>query len=217
MTDARERLLLAAERLIAELGPGVPLRDIAAAAGQRNNSAVQYYFGSRDGLIDAILDYRMPALEARRLELLADHEVTGDPYDLRALVESLVVPMLELRARAGATHLCRFLEQARHHPAVADRTRLASESRTSVRIVMNRLDRALAAFPAPVRYRRIRWMSTSMLAYLADHERAAEAGQSRTGDPDFLTELTDVLVGLLTAPSSARSPEPSSRAAAVRR
>jgi AcrR family transcriptional regulator len=202
MTDARERLLLAAERLIAERGPEVPLRDIATAAGQRNNSAVHYYFGSRDGLIDAILDYRMPALEARRLELLAGQEAAGDPYDLRALIECLVVPMLDLRVTAGATHLCRFLEQARHHPAVADRTRLASENRSCVRIVMNRLDRALAGIPALVRYRRIRWMSTSMLAYLADHERALEAGQGRTGDASFRTELIDVLAGLLTAPST---------------
>jgi hypothetical protein len=45
-----------------------------------------------------------------------------------------------------------------------------------------------------------------MLAYLADHERAIEAG--RTDDPTFLTELVDVLVGLLTAPSSARTQRP---------
>uniref|UniRef100_UPI0035C6F61D TetR family transcriptional regulator n=5 Tax=Nocardia seriolae TaxID=37332 RepID=UPI0035C6F61D len=51
VTDARERIILAAEQLIAERGPAVPLRDIAAAAGQRNNSAIQYHFGSRDGLV----------------------------------------------------------------------------------------------------------------------------------------------------------------------
>ena len=51
MASARELIIVAAERLIAERGVDVPLRDIAAAAGQRNNSAVQYHFGSRDGLI----------------------------------------------------------------------------------------------------------------------------------------------------------------------
>lgn len=41
---SRTALLDAGERLIAERGVDVPLRDIAAAAGQRNNSAVHYYF-----------------------------------------------------------------------------------------------------------------------------------------------------------------------------
>jgi hypothetical protein len=49
----------------------------------------------------------------------------------------------------------------------------------------------------------MRWMLTSMLAFLADHERAVEAGQTTADDPTFLTELIDVLVALLTAPSSA--------------
>ena len=95
--DPRERLVAFAERLIAERGPDVPLRDIALAAGHRNNSAVQYYFGSREGLIDAVVDARFPALEARRFELLADHEVRGDANELRVLIECLALPMLELR------------------------------------------------------------------------------------------------------------------------
>ena len=57
-TDARTQLLLAGERLIAEFGPEVSLRDVAVAAGQRNNSAVHYHFGSRDGLIKAIIGHR---------------------------------------------------------------------------------------------------------------------------------------------------------------
>ena len=41
--------------MIAEHGIEVPLRDVAAAAGQRNNSAVQYHFGSREGLVAAVV------------------------------------------------------------------------------------------------------------------------------------------------------------------
>ncbi|MGY4101179.1 TetR family transcriptional regulator [Nocardia sp. R16R-3T] len=69
--DPRAALLDAGERLIAERGVDVPLRDIAAAAGQRNNSAVHYYFDSRAGLLEAIVDRRMNWLEDRRMGLLA--------------------------------------------------------------------------------------------------------------------------------------------------
>lgn len=196
---ARDRILLAAERLIAERGPEVPLRDIAIAAGQRNNSAVQYYFGSRDGLIDAVVEHRMPALEARRLELLADHEAIGDAHDPRVLVELLARPMLEARHRFGATHVNRFLDQVRNHPAVHDGARLANESRRSVRLVLNRLDRALEAIPPRTRHRRIRWMSTALLSLLADHERAVEVGQVKATDGGHVDDLLDALVGILTA------------------
>lgn len=198
-TDARERILLAAERLIAERGSAVPLRDIALAAGQRNNSAVQYHFGSRDGLIEAVVEYRMPALDARRLELLADHEAAGHADGPRALVEILARPMLDVPQELGATHHSRFLDQVRNHPAVHDGARLSNESRTTVRIVMTRLDRALGSIPSRTRHRRIRWMSTALLAFLADHERAVEAGQVPTTDPARIDDLLDALVGILTA------------------
>ncbi|MGY2061723.1 TetR family transcriptional regulator, partial [Nocardia gipuzkoensis] len=106
-TTARERLIVAAERLIAERGAAVPLRDIAAAAGQRNNSAIQYHFGSRDGLIAAVVELRMATLEVRRLELLAQRSGDG----VRELLAALVLPMFELSARHGIGHYARFLEQ----------------------------------------------------------------------------------------------------------
>ena len=60
--DARLRMLVAAERLFAERGIGaVSLREIGAAAGQRNNSAAQYHFGTRQNLVAAILDLRHSA------------------------------------------------------------------------------------------------------------------------------------------------------------
>src|SRR4051794_40171550 len=83
----RQRLLLAAEVLIAERGAAVPLRDIAVAAGQRNNSAVNYHFGSRDGLIQFVVDERTGAMEQRRGRLLT--ESIGTDLHLPELVRIL--------------------------------------------------------------------------------------------------------------------------------
>jgi AcrR family transcriptional regulator len=56
--NTRDRLVLAAAHLFARRGiEEVPLRDIVAEAGQRNASAVHYYFGNRWGLVIAILEY----------------------------------------------------------------------------------------------------------------------------------------------------------------
>ncbi len=52
--DGKTRLILAGERLFAKGGiHGASMREIAAQAGQGNHAAVQYHFGSREGLVRA--------------------------------------------------------------------------------------------------------------------------------------------------------------------
>lgn len=195
--DARGQILHTAERLIAERGPDVSLREIAAAAQQRNNSAVHYHFGSRDALIEAVIDARMTVLEARRLELLAEYEAAGRS-DVRALVELLVLPLADLRTE-GVTHYCRFLEAVRSHPAVAGRERLADTGMPAVRIIVGRLDRALADLPPQTRRQRLAAMATVLFALLADLERGAPTAPAAAAQ---VRGIVDMLVGLLTAPST---------------
>ena len=92
--SARERLIVTAERLFAQRGiNGVSLREIGVAAGQRNNSASQYHFGSKAGLIEAIFALRMSAINERRVQALADLDRAGDGYDLRGLIGAFVHPL----------------------------------------------------------------------------------------------------------------------------
>jgi AcrR family transcriptional regulator len=199
-TDVAERVLLAGERLIAEHGVDVSLRDIALAAGQRNNSAVHYYFGGRDALIDAIVERRLADMEKMRLEMLAANEAEGQGEDLRTLVTMLVEPMLAIPPHQGTTHYARFLQVVRNHPAVADPARLSGGDRPAVRIITARLDRCLAALPAQVRRRRLEAMASTMFALLADHERASEQkGTDAGADRRIGQEIVDMLVGLLAA------------------
>ncbi|MBF6333957.1 TetR/AcrR family transcriptional regulator [Nocardia transvalensis] len=203
--SARERLIEAAERLIAERGSAVPLRDIAAAAGQRNNSAIQYHFGSRDGLVAAVVEHRLATLEVRRLELLAERAGAAEPDTVHGLLEALVFPMFELGARHGIGHYARFLEQIRTHPSVTDAANLDDDRRTSVRVIMRGLDRALPELPPRLRVRRLRTLPTVLFALLADHERAVEAGRVAADDTSAWGEVVDMLVGVLTAPVGERT------------
>src|SRR4051795_6542335 len=69
--DTRTALVETAERLFAERGiESVSLRDVCAAAGQRNHSAAQYHFGDRAGLVAAVYDHRMAIVNERRHALL---------------------------------------------------------------------------------------------------------------------------------------------------
>ena len=60
-------IIVASERLFGQHGlDGVSLRQIVAAAGQVNPSAVQHHFGSKRGLIQAVYEMRTPRIEAAR-------------------------------------------------------------------------------------------------------------------------------------------------------
>jgi AcrR family transcriptional regulator len=80
----RERLLNVAEGLFLEHGlDDVSLRTIVREAGQKNQSALQYHFGGRDGLIAAILNRRVAQIESRRRELVEERLAAEPAPDVR--------------------------------------------------------------------------------------------------------------------------------------
>lgn len=93
------KLLLTAERLFAEEGlDALSTRRISSEAGQRNNSALQYHFGSKDALLEALLEYRQGPINRRRMVLLENLQAQGRTTQLPDLVEAMVLPYLELLA-----------------------------------------------------------------------------------------------------------------------
>jgi AcrR family transcriptional regulator len=94
----KDRILDAAEALLAERGPGeTSLRDITTAAGV-NLAAVNYHFQSKDHLLRAVVDRRVVPMQQRRLELLdaAEAEAGEGEPDLARVIEAFILPPLEL-------------------------------------------------------------------------------------------------------------------------
>jgi AcrR family transcriptional regulator len=198
-TTARDRLLETAERLIGERGIEVSLREIAAAAGQRNNSAVHYYFGTRDALVAALVEFRQQPSEAERLTLLAGLDEDGRT-DLRSLVEALVTPMFHLPYDAGSTHYARFLEKVRDHSALSSAA-LEDQQWPATKMLVRRIAKVLDDLPPTLLELRLRSMMTAMFALLADAERQLEAAGKRP-TVAAAAPVVDMLVGMLTAPQS---------------
>jgi AcrR family transcriptional regulator len=102
------RLLDAAERLIGDRGvDGVSLRAINADAGS-NVAAAHYHFGSKEGLVRAVLARRMSVLAEERYALLAPLEDDPTP-SLRQVAEVFALPLYELSRRADGMDYVRFL------------------------------------------------------------------------------------------------------------
>jgi AcrR family transcriptional regulator len=109
LPSTADRLLRAAEELIGERGMGnVSVRDITARA-KANTAAINYYFGTKEGLIQAIVERRAEQIGSRRTELL-DEVMATDP-SVRGVVRVLVRASAELaadRIEGGRTFLrCR--------------------------------------------------------------------------------------------------------------
>jgi AcrR family transcriptional regulator len=96
----RDRLLTAAEWLFAQRGfEGTSTRAITQAAGT-SLSAVNYHFGSKEGLLRATLLRHLEPVNQLRLERLAALETaaSGAPLELEAILEAFLAPAVEVLA-----------------------------------------------------------------------------------------------------------------------
>ncbi len=94
MHDTKDRLLDAAETLFADSGiAAASLRDITALA-EANLAAVNYHFGGKDGLLQAVFDRRLRPVNEARLALLDGFEADagGAPLPLAQIVYANLAP-----------------------------------------------------------------------------------------------------------------------------
>lgn len=189
----RERLMTTAERLFAMNGvAGVTLREIQEGAGQSNASVVTYHFGSKEGLVRALLQFRYQAVNARRAELLLNAQREGVHDDPRAAVLIIVKPLVE-SIQAGEMFV----------PFLA---RLVGDTRTLAHYLPE--DRTIDALgemlpnwsielPERAMLGRQVQLYSSVLNLLGEHARS----RHRISEAQ-LSNYIDVWVGMLTAPIS---------------
>lgn len=201
----REKLIRAAEEVFAAQGvAGAQIRDIVALAGQSNPSAVQYHFGSRAGLLDAVMAGRLARTEAALAPLLAVAEA-GEPA-LRELIAVLVTAeATELRSDRGRRCL-RISAQLSHESGVRVRTPHPTLAGTAYWRLICRVEDALAAagLAEPVRLERLDLALTLIGAALADRARHYLDGvEPLTGEELFLADLTGTTTAFLLAAAPA--------------
>jgi len=116
--DTRERLLDAAERLFAEQGfAATSLREITREA-DANLAAVNYHFGSKDGLLLASLHATLDPINEERLTGL-DAELAangGAPVELETLLRIFLGPAVRHFAQAAAEGRPCLLGQLHREP-----------------------------------------------------------------------------------------------------
>jgi AcrR family transcriptional regulator len=197
----REAILVAAERLFAEHGVfAVSNRQVSEAAGQGNNAAVGYHFGTKMDLVRAIVRKHADEIERLRLAMLAE---VGDSAELRDWVACLIRPSTQHLAALGSpTWYARFGAQLMTDPTL--RLIVVNEALTSssLHTIVDGLNRCLPGLPDEVRAERTDMARQLMVHMMAERERAlAEGGDTpRASWHDAATGLIDAIVGIWLAP-----------------
>ncbi len=207
--STKDRLLRAAERLFARHGiDAVSMRRICSEAQQRNNTALQYHFGSKEKLIEAILAARMTVINEHRQAMLDEVIRDGRQDDLRLLVSSIVAPFTQQLADGrGGRDYVRFTAQLFNRGAAIEFLGQRRPWTEAPYAIFERVRACLSDLPDDVVSRRLTLMANQLV-----HATAAKEFELGKGKVDsqsierFTCELVDYVVGGLSAP--ARTPSP---------
>ncbi|MER7702666.1 TetR family transcriptional regulator [Kitasatospora sp. NPDC097605] len=199
----RERLLRAAEELFATRGVEASMtKDIVRLAGQSNPSAVQYHFGSREGLLEAI----MAARQERTERALAPHLPALAEADLSGLLGALVAAeATELRTEQGR-HCLRISAQTSRNSGVRTRTPHPTLAGGGYWRLIELTEERISALPEPIRLERLDLVLTLIGAALADRAHQYLDGSAPLTDEEtFLADLVAMSAAMLAAPAPRRS------------
>ncbi len=201
----KSAIMRAAEKLIAQSGvENVSIREIVAAAGQKNESALQYHFKNITGLLDAIHNERSEQVQAKREESLAALLTRTPIPSIRQLCTLMVEPTFQL-ARASV-EFRRYIKAFGHELAIAESSPLKAVSKkggggSSGQQVGFLLRKALPHLDEDDYRQRMEAAVMLCSASMSHQARQKKAFRDHQSDL-FLNNLIDALVGLLSAPIS---------------
>ena len=190
-TDTKTRLLDHAEKMFAEDGVyAVTNRQITEAAGQKNESALNYHFGTRNELIIALLTRRGKELDDARSERLAQ---IGDNPTTRELVHLLVEVYANCLHTENGCHYLRIVDQLRGW--MTDWEFIASFEDDNVH---EHLRYILEIIQKETDAQRVLAMIMLMTAMTATRAQQVSVGRKLPNTHDeYVETLTDMLTGVL--------------------
>ena len=207
----RERILNATACLFVLHGfDGTSLRLVTSAA-KVNLGAVNYHFGGKEGLFEALIADRLDGLHAGRLALLDQYEAEAGAKALSCerILDALFIPALDMaRHRDGNEDFLRFLGRVYVDPSPVLRKFLSERYAPSIARFKDAFARALPHIPRQELSWRLHFMLGALAYTLAGADAwklisALNAGKSvgeQADDALLLHRLAPFLIAGLQAP-----------------
>ncbi|HXZ47374.1 MAG TPA: TetR/AcrR family transcriptional regulator [Usitatibacter sp.] len=205
--DTKTRILDAAEALFTEHGfEATSLRQLTAAAGV-NLAAVNYHFGSKEELFQAVLTRRLDPMNQERIELLEalERQADGRPPSCEKVLFAMLMPALRLARdeRRGGKNFLRVIGRAYADPAPFIRHFLHAQYAEMVERYKEAFLRALPHLTRQELTWRLHFVLGALSYSLASTDALKQFAQVTHADNDelMLQRLAPFLVAGLKAPA----------------
>jgi AcrR family transcriptional regulator len=204
--ETRQRLIEAATRGFAEQGVhSASLLEITRQAGQRNRGAVHYHFGSREGMLVAVLEQHVDLLANREKELLEIARQQPDD-DLASAVAAFVRPAVELGDLGweGRCYLVILSELVEDDPDSLHPDVVAVLTRAGGYDAYGLLEERMPPMSDELRLERMSLTTSFILRAVADRARSSDRpapSRHQLDTESFVRNLIAMCVGMLTAPT----------------
>src|SRR5215204_4298189 len=198
--ETRTRILDAAEELFMLQGfEGTSMRLLTARAGV-NLAAVNYHFGSKDALIEALFRRRLDAMNAARIAELERLDAGGS-LSAEAIIRAFIGPSLRLieDAKGGGRNFIRLLGRTYTEPAKAVRGLIGQMYAPTMQRFKAALERALPQMPGDELVWRMHFMFGTLAYTLAATDTVQLIAGSKPEDRYDARLLEDRLTAFLTS------------------
>jgi len=195
--ETRTRILDAAEELFMQHGfEGTSMRLLTAKAGV-NLAAVNYHFGSKDALIEAVFRRRLDPMNTERIAALERLENPSAEDIIRAFVG----PSLRLieDAKGGGRNFIRLLGRTYTEPAKTIRALIGQMYAPAMQRYKAALERALPQMPADELVWRMHFMFGTLAYTLAATDTVQLIAGCKPEDRHDARLLEDRLTAFLAA------------------
>lgn len=204
--DTRNQIKAAAQMLFARHGvDAVTVQEIVDAAGQRNNAALHYHFGTKEELIRQMVVDGAAVLDERRRGMLEEIEARGGPRSIREVLLVLVMPVIELGEDERWRGYIRFTSNLQASDPNALRAALNNRWNTGYVACFNHL-KTMLPLPAAVIEQRLSIFSIYANSILSAHEAALETRNTKSsrlwGQRFTIENILDTLEATITCPMS---------------
>lgn len=207
--ETRARLKQAAQRLFALRGvEGVTVQEIVSAAGQRNNAALHYHFGSRRDLLKELVLDGAQLIDARRQAML-DQMEAAQTLSLRGLLEALAYPLLELGQQTGQYTYIRMIASVQLTDRELLREAVGDAWNKGYRRCLARFGELLPQIPPAILHQRLTLVGIYGSAVWAAWEAAVDSQvANRFWEPAYsVSNVLDTLQATLEVAPSASTLE----------
>ncbi|MEO8384099.1 MAG: TetR/AcrR family transcriptional regulator [Betaproteobacteria bacterium] len=217
LSDTKSRILDAAEELFMEHGfEATSLRLITTAAAV-NLAAVNYHFGSKEELFQAVLTRRLDPMNQDRMQLLSAYETAADgkPLTCEKILAAMFIPALKLARdhEQGGKNFLRLLGRAYADPAPFIREFLSSQYREMIARFRAAFSFALPHIPREELSWRLHFVMGALSYTLAGADMLKIISQLQpheaTNDELLLQRLAPFLAAGLRSPCAPNNTGPS--------